>query len=279
MAINFMDDETLFMPKAGTERSTLRPPEGAAEPKSLTTSKDVSGIEIRMMAPYIKDNRTAKVFPFPGYAKLYCLTIVMSDEQNQLAGLLDLKGFPRIDDKEHLPINKTIYYWQTKDESIAAPSQIHIMCSVIKSKQSLREVAKVMTEVKNDEEYKGIMSSLGSLANNAAKFNVITDMMTQIAGLVGKYLGDVEDKPLGTVINSYTSLSGDFDTVGIQSLAYPTKYVDFNFKLVVRSKANENELAGNVNNRELEVQDPASAGDSASVASGEKVAVNMQPLN
>jgi hypothetical protein len=201
---------------------------------------------------------------------------VVSDEQNQLVGAIDLKGFPRIDDKENLPINKTIFYWQTKDETVSAPSQVHVMCSVIKSKQSLREVGQILAEVKNDKDYKGVMDTLGKIANDVAKFNTATDAVTQIAGIVGKYLGDVEDKPLGTVINSYTTLSGDFDTVGVHALAYPTKYVDFNFKLVVRSKATEEQLAGNLDT--LEAGKPATSGNAVAAEKADKVEVKMMPL-
>lgn len=237
MAIQFIDPEISFIStrtnKLAQKLSTLS---SKGDLPEIDTSADVTGIELRMLSPYIKDNRTEKIWPFPGYAKLYCLTIVASNITNQLAGAIDLKGFPRIDDKESLPINKTIYLWQAEKKEDKAPNQIHIFCSIMKSKQSLREVGEIMSKVKEDAEYKDLVGSLAKLAKDAAKFNIATDIITNVASVVGRYLGKVEDKPLGTVINSYTTLFGDFDNLGVKSLVYPTKNVDFNFKMVVRSR-------------------------------------------
>lgn len=237
MAIQFLDPETSFVSTVGSQ-SAEKFSTTSAEAKlpEIETSADVTGIELRMLPPYIKDNRTEKVWPFPGYSKLYCLTIVVSNVANQLVSGIDLKGFAKIDDKENLPINKTVYLWQGQKSTDKAPNQLHVMCSIMKSKQSLRDVAQVMSEVRNDEEYKSLVGSLGKLAKDAAKFNMVTDVITSVASVVGKYLGKVEDKPLGTIINSYTTLFGDFDRLGVTPLTYPTKFVDFNFKLVVRSK-------------------------------------------
>lgn len=237
MAIHFLDPETSFIStrtnKLAKKLSTLS---SRGVLREIDTSSDVTGIELRMLPPYVKDNRTEKVWPFPGYAKLYCLTIVASNVANQLAGAIDLKGFPRIDDKENLPINKTIYLWQAENKEDKAPNQIHVFCSILKSKQSLRDVGEIMNKVKEDNEYKDLVGSLAKLAKDATKFNVATDIITNVAAVVGKYLGKVEDKPLGTIINSYTTLFGDFDKLGVSPLVYPTKNVDFNFKMVVRSK-------------------------------------------
>src|SRR5215203_2266331 len=95
---------------------------------SIPSAKDISGIEIRLLPPYIIDNRTERIWPFPGYARLYCLVIVVSDVDNQMAGNIDLKGFQRIGDREHLPINKTIFYWQQKSKTETSPTQVHVMC-------------------------------------------------------------------------------------------------------------------------------------------------------
>jgi hypothetical protein len=237
MAIQFLDQETTLISNKSTKLAQhLTTLSTAGALPEIDTSADVTGIELRMLAPYIKDNRTEKVWPFPGYSKLYCLTIVASNVANELTGAIDLKGFAKIDDKESLPINKSIYLWQADNEEEKAPNQIHVFCSVVKSKQSLRDVGEILTKVKSDNDYKDLIGSLGNLAKDAAKFNVATDVITSIAAVVGKYLGKVEDKPLGTIINSYTTLFGDFDKLGVTPLVYPTRYVDFNFKMVVRSK-------------------------------------------
>lgn len=202
-------------------------------------SKDVSGIELRLVPPYIKDNHTERVWPFPGFAKLYCLTIVVSDAVNQLAGAIDLKGFPRIGDNEYLPINKTIFYWQTENETDKSPSQVHAFCSIIKSKEGLRDAGKILSDIKDDKQYKDLAGTLSSIAKDATRFNMVADTIMQLAGIVGRYLGSVEDKPIGTVINSYTTLHGDFDNAGITSLLYNTPDVDFKFELIVRNKTAE----------------------------------------
>src|SRR6478672_11269989 len=130
-------------------------------PERMPTSADVTGIELRMLPPFIKDNGTPAVFPFPGYARLYCLTIVVSDVDNQLAGNIDLKGFQRIGDRESLPINKTIFYWQsTKD---------------------LRDVGEILTKVKSDENYQSLIGTLKKLAKDATQIGMVTDVITQVA--------------------------------------------------------------------------------------------------
>lgn len=243
MAINFLDPETTEVAQGNIKiagpLSSLTKSEIAS---LIKTSKDVTGIELRMLPPLIKDNHTPAVWPFPGFSKLYCLTIVVSDIPNQSVGAIDLKGFPRIGDNEHLPINKTIFYWQGSDQKDAGPNQIHTMCSVMKSKQDLRDVGKALASAKDDADYKNLISSIGKLAKDAAKFNLVTDAVVQLAGVVGKYLGKVEDKPLGTIINSYTTLHGDFDKIGISPLLYATKDVDFEFQMIVRNKSVESAI-------------------------------------
>ena len=243
MALNFLDPETtsisvqLSKSIAGSDKKSLV--KGLTE---IHTSAEVTGIEIRMLPPLIKDNLTPKVWPFPGYAKLYCLTIVVSDVTSMLAGNIDLKGFPRIGDNEHLPINKTIFYWQADDQNTQAPNQIHVFSSIIKSKESLRDVGQVMTTVKDDDGYKSLISGLASVVKTASSFNVVTDIIVQVAGIVGKYLGKVEDKALATVINSYTTIHGDFDKLGVNDLMYPTRDVDMEFDLTVRDESKNKAL-------------------------------------
>lgn len=238
MPVNFLDPETTFLSGKMKALKRAGASSSAEELGTIPSSGDVTGIEIRMLPPYIKDNNTPAIKPFlPGFARLYCLTIVVSDVNNQLAGNIDIKGFPRIGDREYLPLNKTIFYWQSQKKTDKPPAQVHIMCSVIKSKKDLRDVSAILTQVKSDENYKSLIGSLKNLAKNAARFSLVTDVITQVAGIVGNYLGKVEDKPLGTVINSYTTIHGDFDKLGVSPFTYPTRNVDFNFQVVVRSAA------------------------------------------
>jgi hypothetical protein len=62
-------------------------------------SGQVSGIEMRMLSPLIKNNRTIKFRPFPGKAKLYSVTLVVSDLANQLYGHLDFDSFAKAGEK------------------------------------------------------------------------------------------------------------------------------------------------------------------------------------
>ncbi len=247
MAINFIDPETTGISNAGLVLPATFNSLNSSEVSSIIqSSKDSTGIELRMLPPLITDNHTPVVWPFPGYSKLYCLTIVVSDVTNQLAGQIDLKGFARIGDNERLPINKTIFYWQSQKEEDKAPNQIHTFCSILKSKESLRNVGEIMGSVKDDSDYKSLITTLGKVAKDAASFNIVTDIVVQIAGIVGKYLGKVEDKPLGTIINSYTTLHGDFDKIGISQLVYLTRDVNFEFQMVVRNQGVESAIAEKV---------------------------------
>ncbi len=279
MVINFLDPETTSVSnrfEAAKKTSTNTSAKKAFA--KIDSSDDVSGIEIRMLPPLIKDNGTPAVWPFPGYARFYCLTIVVSDVDNQLAGNIDLKGFQRIGDNEHLPINKTIFYWQSQTANDKAPNQIHVMCSIIKSKKDLREVGNILSSVKSDGNYQTLIGTLKNVAKNAAKFAMVTDIITQIAGIVGGYLGKVEDKPLATVINSYTTIHGDFDKIGISPLAYPTRNADFHFHLVVRDAAAVKTLviAGAKNTASKAAR--SSIKNLAKSAEKELVVVDMMPL-
>jgi hypothetical protein len=218
-----------FLQFKGKSAADLKKSVGA-----IPSSKEITGIEIRLLPPFIIDNRTPAVFPFPGFAKLYCITIVVSDVNNQLAGGIDLQGFPRIGDKEHIPINKTIFYWQAGKTPSVAPSQIHVMTSVIKSKKSLREVGKILADLNKDTDYKNLVKGLSKLS---VQTNLALEVITQLSSIVGKHLGQVEDKPLGTIVNSYTSLYGDFDQKGVQKRQYATRHVNFELEIIVRDDA------------------------------------------
>lgn len=277
MSVDFLDRETLLVSNHGRVKP-IKPSSETLEAQ-ITTSEDVSGIELRMQPPKIKENGTIKVWPFPGYAKLYCLTIVISDAGNQLVGAIDLKGFPRIGSGEYLPINKTLFYWQAENEQAKSPNQLHVLSSVIKSKESLRNTGEILNGIKNDDEYKGLIGNLGQIAKDAASFNLVTDIIMEVAGVVGKHLGNVEDKPLGTVVNSYTTLYGDFDKVGINPYTYETRNVDFTFHLTVRSAKKEREITGS-SSRHLESLESADniTGGEEEVLTEEKVEVEMTPL-
>jgi hypothetical protein len=275
MAINFFDPETSQVSNGGLQLAgSLSSLSRSPLQSVIKSSKTATGIELRMLPPLIKDNHTPALWPFPGYAKLYCLTIVVSDVTNQLAGAIDLKGFQRIGDNERLPINKTIFYWQSSGNKDMGPNQIHTMCTVMKSKQGLRDVGKIMGSIKEDGDYKSLITSLGKVAKDVAKFNIVSDIVVQIASIAGKYLGKIEDKPLGTVINSYTTLHGDFDKIGISQLVYPTRDLDFEFQMVVRNQKEETALAEKISTS----KSFSFKRGQMNLGEQEEVEVDMQPL-
>lgn len=147
----------------------------------------------------------------------------------------------------------------------------------MKSKQSLREAGEVLSKVKADANYKDLTNTLKSLAAGASKLNIVTDIVTQIASIVGGYLGKVEDKPLGTLINSYTTLHGDFDNPGITPLSYPTRNIDFDFQMVVRKATTPVARSGAINIKGA--ASPGKKSGNALIMNGdEEVEVDMSAL-
>lgn len=269
MAIKFFDPTVTYKKKAVVKKSAAKAKKSAKKQSDIKTSDKVSGVELRLLPPFIKDNSTKRFGPFPGYAKLYCVVIVVSDANNQMVGGIDLQGFPRIGDEEHLPINKTVFYWEKKDKESVAPTQIHMMCSVIKSKAGLRQAGEILSEIKDDKGYKTITQKLAGFAKNATAAGAVISVVEEIAALVGKKLTQVEDKPIGTVIQSYTVLRGDFDKTGVITLDYPVKKVDFKFELIVRDQA---KAVG------AGVKSAKKAAKAAVVVDTEPVEVDMMPI-
>lgn len=201
---------------------------------------NISGIEIRMLPPFIRNNRQLKIWPFPGYAKLYCLTTVISDVANELTGVMDLGAFARIGKNDYLPVNKTIYYWQKDVSCRPAPSQVHIMCSIFKSREALRDTDRILAMAQNDSEYKVLMDRLGSVLADTASFAMVTDMTMKAAAIINRYMGKTEDMPVATVVDSFTRLHGDWDRPGLRQVNMSAKNADFSFELAVH---NGNSLA------------------------------------
>ncbi len=245
MAIQFFSDEILYQ-SGLKEKQAIPPVKTRSVLGDIGHSTTASGIELRLLPPYIKENNTAPVLFFPGKASLYCLVIVVSDANNQLAGGFDLQGFPRIGDHEHLPVNKTIYYWQALDKKNKPPTQIHAFCSVVKSKKGLRQAGEIISQVKDDAGYKSLTGTIASMAAKATPLTAALDIVTDMAKIVGKYLKNVEDKPLGSIVNSYTVLHGDFDKLGISRLSYTTPKVNFEMELTVRDKHREKQQGGSL---------------------------------
>ena len=206
----------------------------------IPTTGDISGIELRLSRAHILDNRTPNIGPFPGYAKIYFLTLVVSDIKNQ-AVFVDVKGFPKVDDKEDLPIDNTLYYWKKTATSKVPPSQLHVFTSIIKSKQSLRDAGKILQDIKDDEGYKSALKTVVSVITSVTAVLPIVDQITNLANIIGKFLGKVDDKPLISVLQSFTDINGDFDVLGKIPKEYRSKYAILGLSLTVRDKEREKE--------------------------------------
>jgi hypothetical protein len=212
-----------------------RHPGARALAGDIPTSKDISGIEIRLSNVTILDNKTPKVFPFPGYAKVYFVNLVVSDLSADAISL-DLNGFEKVDDGDKLSLDRTLFSWKQTGSSTIVPSQIHVFSSLIKSKQPLRDVAKIMADVKNDSNYKDTVSSLDTILKTASSVTNISTLIFQVAGIVGGFLGKVDDKPLLTWVQSFTDINGDFDILGKTDKNAANKFASMNLSITIRDK-------------------------------------------
>lgn len=199
-------------------------------------SKDITGIEVRLSDVVIIDNKTPKVFPFPGLAKVYFVNMVVSDISTTPV-TIDLNGFEKVDDGDKLNLDRTLFAWKQKANSTTeGPSQIHVFSSLIKSKQPLRDVAKVMQEVKSDAAFKELAGTLAEVVKKAGSVTNISGLVFQLAGIVGNFLGKVEDKPLLTWVQSFTDLNGDFDVLGKTEKSAVNKFASMKLSITIRDK-------------------------------------------
>ena len=213
-------------------------PKVATRGNDIPTSEEISGIEVRLSSVIVKDNKTPRVFPFPGLAKVYFLNLVVSDLPNNIIQL-DLKGFEKVDDGDALNVDRTLFYWKKLTEDNVVPSQIHILTSLIKSKEDLRNVAGVLAEVKNDNDYKDLVSGLAAVVKSATSVADVSNIIFSVAGIVSKYLGNVDDKPLLTWVQSFTDINGDFNQLGKTDKSAGNKYASMNLSIIIRDKERE----------------------------------------
>lgn len=234
MALNFIED-------AFVEQLVLKGGD-SNKPEGISSSKNVTGIEVRLSRAFIQDNGTPTIGPFPGFSKMYLIVIVVSDK-GEVLQTLDLKSFAKVGDNEDLPVDKTIYYWKQNGNNEKSPSQIHVLASIIKSKQKLRDVGKIMSDVKNDDEFSNIVSSLKQVVNNINAVTQVANLLFSTAGIVGKFLGKVDDKPLLTWVQSFTDINGDFDKLGKITVNRKNKNAALDLSLIIRDTSREIEIA------------------------------------
>lgn len=203
-----------------------------AEEKGIPTSDSITGIEVRLSNVYIIDNHTGKFVVFPGNADLYLINIIISDRQEKPI-MQNINGFEKVNDNESLNVDKTVYYWKQYDESETPPSQIHLMTSVIKSKKGLRNVGEIMASVDQDKDLNDLADKALSLLKTSTQ---AASLILEAAGIIGKHLKNVEDKPLFTRYLSLTDIGGDFNQLGRTSYPASNKYCKIDYNLFIRDK-------------------------------------------
>jgi hypothetical protein len=206
----------------------------------IKTSEEISGIEVRLSKVFIIDNKTRQFGPFPGLASIYFINIVVSDlSASQID--LNLNGFEKVDDKQTLAVDRTLFYWKKTDDTPKAPSQIHVMSSLLKSKKGLRDTGEVLAKAKDDDKFKGLVSELGSIIKTASSFSNISNIVFQAASIVGGLLGNVEDKPLLTRFQSFTDIAGNFNQLGKTDNPFSNRYAEVDYSIYIRDKERQAE--------------------------------------
>lgn len=217
-----------------TEEHSFSNLEQQALPRGgMPNSADPGGLELRLANVTVRDNNTPAVFPFPGYAKLYFLCIVASSATRD-GYRLDLRSFDKVDDGDALNIDKTLYYWKKEQPTDVAPAQIHVFTSLIKSKQPLRDVAAVLSELYRDSSYKLLTATLHNLIKGATTPPDISNLLFNIAGIAGKYLGKTDDRPLLSWYQGFTDINGDNEVLGKTEKMAANRYASMTLSLVVR---------------------------------------------
>jgi len=216
----------------------------ASRSGDIPTSEQISGIEVRLSKVFIIDNKTRQFGPFPGLATVYLMNMVLTDLGTSEIDL-NLNGFEKVDDRQTLAVNRTLFFWKKTEENLKAPSQIHIMSSLLKSKKGLRDTAAVVASAKDDSNFQGLTSQLGGLLKTATNFGTISGIVFQAASIVGNLLKDVEDKPLLTRFQSFTDLGGDFNQLGKTDNPFSNRYAELDYSIFIRDKARQQEAEGN----------------------------------
>ncbi|OLY91704.1 hypothetical protein SAMN05444008_10342 [Cnuella takakiae] len=208
--------------------------QNAAANNGEPSAAGIGTVELRLSSVVVQDNNTPAIFPYPGYAKLYLLCIVAT---SAAAGgyQLHLRSFDQVADGDALNMDKTIYYWKKDQPTEVAPVQIHVFTSLIKSKQPLRDVAAVLSELYRDASYKLLTATLDKLIKGATPIPDISNLLFNIAGIAGKYLEKVDDRPLLTWYQSFTGVAASGTVLGKTEKMAANCYVTINLSMVVRN--------------------------------------------
>jgi len=222
--------DTIRFPKARRARRS-------GSRKSIPTVDTLTGIELRIQKVLVKDNKTTKVWPFPGYSDLYVIITTIDDLKND-PFKLTLEGFADVDDDEVLPLERTAYYWKEGRETPIPPGQIHLVLSVIKSNQGIRKLGKTLSTLKDRDDYRSVVTTVVEAIATGGT-STITSGLLALTGVVGALLGDVDDTPLITQVLSFTDINGDFASLGKHVSSRGNRYINLDMALVVRDAHRE----------------------------------------
>jgi hypothetical protein len=116
------------------------------------------------------------------------------------------------------------------------------MSSLIKSKQALRNTADILTKAKDNSDFKDLNGKLGTLLKNAGAVTNVSNVVFEVAGIVGKLLGKVDDKPLLTRFQSFTDVAGNFNQLGKTDHPFKNRYAEVDFSIYIRDKDRQEEI-------------------------------------
>jgi len=223
------------------QRGIVRLPKGDSSKSlrfklfAIPTSKELTGLEVRLSQVIVKDNKTPHVYPFIRYANLYVITSAIDN----LGGdpySLNLKGFANVDDGETLPVERTVYYWKS-DDTNKAPGAVHVLTSIIKSNQKIRDFGDALASLRKTDDFQKVVNTIITAAAGGGA--AIYEALLPLVGVIGQIMGKIDDTPLFTTVTSFTDINGDFDALGRHPYPQNNRYVDIVTTLIVRDASRE----------------------------------------
>jgi hypothetical protein len=205
----------------------------------IPTSKKLTGLEVRLSQVLIIDNKTPHVWPFIRYSNLYVVTSSV-DNLGTEPYSLNLKGFADVDDGEQLPVDRTLYYWKEDETKSKPPGAIHVLASIIKSNEGIRDVGAALASLRKSDDFKTVIKAVIAAATGGGA--AIYEAFLPLIGVIGEVLGKIDDTPLFTTVLSYTDINGDFDQLGRHPYPQRNRYVDMVTTLIVRDATRDPSL-------------------------------------
>lgn len=206
-------------------------PTAVASSETLPHLK-INEIAVRLSQVLVTDNNTPAAPSFPGFAKMYFLTIVA----NNLPGSnmqLNLQGFEKVSGNDSLAIDKALFYWKRSNPSDTPPAHIHVFTALIKSKQPLREATAVLSEVFRDNSYILLAAALNNLIKGNNPLPDISNLIFNIAGIVSKYLGKTETHPLLCWYQSFTGIKAENYLPGKTERMAANRFANISLSLMI----------------------------------------------